>query len=200
MLCSDISNDDKYIVTGSGDKKATLYEVIFWTLASWRGICILILPSTSTEPIYERLTEIADAMWCTCHVVTLIALHCIVHSTTIATSLAEGCDLMEVIVKLWLLSFLSSQNSFLLVQKTFILLAWVLFTAWGEVFWLWASMRVIILYIYIGWCDRVQVSFVYTSLFTKKVRTHTKLYTNIIHVHDKKHHNQKTDSIGYQNV
>ena len=32
VLCSDISNDDKYIVTGSGDKKATLYEVIFWTL------------------------------------------------------------------------------------------------------------------------------------------------------------------------
>lgn len=30
VLCSDISTDDKYIVTGSGDKKATLYEVIFW--------------------------------------------------------------------------------------------------------------------------------------------------------------------------
>jgi WD40 repeat protein len=29
VLCCDISNDDKYIVTGSGDKKATLYEVIF---------------------------------------------------------------------------------------------------------------------------------------------------------------------------
>jgi hypothetical protein len=29
VLCSDISSDDKYIVTGSGDKKATLYEVIF---------------------------------------------------------------------------------------------------------------------------------------------------------------------------
>lgn len=29
VLCSDISTDDKYIVTGSGDKKATLYEVIF---------------------------------------------------------------------------------------------------------------------------------------------------------------------------
>jgi len=29
VLCSDISIDDKYIVTGSGDKKATLYEVIF---------------------------------------------------------------------------------------------------------------------------------------------------------------------------
>lgn len=29
VLCCDISADDKYIVTGSGDKKATLYEVIF---------------------------------------------------------------------------------------------------------------------------------------------------------------------------
>lgn len=29
VLCCDISMDDKYIVTGSGDKKATLYEVIF---------------------------------------------------------------------------------------------------------------------------------------------------------------------------
>ena len=29
VLCCDISNEDKYIVTGSGDKKATLYEVIF---------------------------------------------------------------------------------------------------------------------------------------------------------------------------
>lgn len=29
VLCSDISTDDKYIVTGSGDKKATLYEVIY---------------------------------------------------------------------------------------------------------------------------------------------------------------------------
>jgi hypothetical protein len=29
VLSCDISSDDKYIVTGSGDKKATLYEVIF---------------------------------------------------------------------------------------------------------------------------------------------------------------------------
>lgn len=29
VLSCDISTDDKYIVTGSGDKKATLYEVIF---------------------------------------------------------------------------------------------------------------------------------------------------------------------------
>lgn len=29
VLCCDISMDDKYIVTGSGDKKATLYEVIY---------------------------------------------------------------------------------------------------------------------------------------------------------------------------
>jgi len=29
VLCCDISAEDKYIVTGSGDKKATLYEVIF---------------------------------------------------------------------------------------------------------------------------------------------------------------------------
>lgn len=29
VLCCDISTDDKYIVTGSGDKKSTLYEVIF---------------------------------------------------------------------------------------------------------------------------------------------------------------------------
>ena len=30
VLSCDISVDDKYIVTGSGDKKATLYEVIYW--------------------------------------------------------------------------------------------------------------------------------------------------------------------------
>merc|ERR1712198_50479 len=29
VLSCDISSDDKYIVTGSGDKKATLYEVIY---------------------------------------------------------------------------------------------------------------------------------------------------------------------------
>ena len=29
VLSCDISNDDKYIVTGSGDKKATVYEVIY---------------------------------------------------------------------------------------------------------------------------------------------------------------------------
>ena len=31
VLSCDISVDDKYIVTGSGDKKATLYEVMYWT-------------------------------------------------------------------------------------------------------------------------------------------------------------------------
>jgi hypothetical protein len=30
VLSCDISADDKYIVTGSGDKKATVYEVIYW--------------------------------------------------------------------------------------------------------------------------------------------------------------------------
>lgn len=29
VLSCDISTDDKYIVTGSGDKKATLYEVMY---------------------------------------------------------------------------------------------------------------------------------------------------------------------------
>lgn len=29
VLSCDVSSDDKYIVTGSGDKKATLYEVIY---------------------------------------------------------------------------------------------------------------------------------------------------------------------------
>ncbi len=29
VLSCDISGDDKYIVTGSGDKKATVYEVLF---------------------------------------------------------------------------------------------------------------------------------------------------------------------------
>ena len=29
VLCCDISSDDKYIVTGSGDKKATVYEVMY---------------------------------------------------------------------------------------------------------------------------------------------------------------------------
>lgn len=30
VLSCDISVDDKYIVTGSGDKKVTVYEVIYW--------------------------------------------------------------------------------------------------------------------------------------------------------------------------
>ena len=29
VLCCDISVDNKFIVTGSGDKKATVYEVIY---------------------------------------------------------------------------------------------------------------------------------------------------------------------------
>lgn len=29
VLSCDVSTDDKYIVTGSGDKKATVYEVIY---------------------------------------------------------------------------------------------------------------------------------------------------------------------------
>ncbi|XP_074600285.1 transducin-like enhancer protein 3 [Brevipalpus obovatus] len=29
VLSCDISSDDKYIVTGSGDKKATVYEVMY---------------------------------------------------------------------------------------------------------------------------------------------------------------------------
>ena len=29
VLSCDVSSDDKYIVTGSGDKKATVYEVIY---------------------------------------------------------------------------------------------------------------------------------------------------------------------------
>jgi WD40 repeat protein len=29
VLSCDISADDKYIVTGSGDKKATVYEVLY---------------------------------------------------------------------------------------------------------------------------------------------------------------------------
>lgn len=38
MLSCDISSDDKYIVTGSGDKKATVYEVIYWKeyAGQWR--------------------------------------------------------------------------------------------------------------------------------------------------------------------
>lgn len=29
MLSCDISTDDQFIVTGSGDKKATVYEIIY---------------------------------------------------------------------------------------------------------------------------------------------------------------------------
>jgi WD40 repeat protein len=36
VLSCDISADDKYIVTGSGDKKATVYEVIYWPHS---GLC-----------------------------------------------------------------------------------------------------------------------------------------------------------------
>ena len=33
MLGCDISSDDQYIITGSGDKKATLYEVVYWEIS-----------------------------------------------------------------------------------------------------------------------------------------------------------------------
>lgn len=36
VLSCDVSPDDKYIVTGSGDKKATVYEVVYWGLG-WDG-------------------------------------------------------------------------------------------------------------------------------------------------------------------
>lgn len=36
VLSCDISPDDQFIVTGSGDKKATVYEVIYWTRSSMR--------------------------------------------------------------------------------------------------------------------------------------------------------------------
>jgi WD40 repeat protein len=29
-LSVDISSDDKYIVTGSGDKRGTVYEIMYW--------------------------------------------------------------------------------------------------------------------------------------------------------------------------
>lgn len=32
VLSCDISPDDQFIVTGSGDKKATVYEVIYWAV------------------------------------------------------------------------------------------------------------------------------------------------------------------------
>lgn len=38
VLSCDISADDKYIVTGSGDKKATVYEVIYWA-AIFMEVC-----------------------------------------------------------------------------------------------------------------------------------------------------------------
>ena len=37
MLSCDVSSDDKYIVTGSGDKKATVYEVIYWGISPNTG-------------------------------------------------------------------------------------------------------------------------------------------------------------------
>ncbi len=37
VLSCDVSPDDKYIVTGSGDKKATVYEVVYWT-QRWMNI------------------------------------------------------------------------------------------------------------------------------------------------------------------
>lgn len=42
VLSCDISADDKYIVTGSGDKKATVYEVIYWTYWCGRLICVAV--------------------------------------------------------------------------------------------------------------------------------------------------------------
>ena len=46
VLCCDISSEDKYIVTGSGDKKATLYEVIFWSMDT-TNCCIHLISITT---------------------------------------------------------------------------------------------------------------------------------------------------------
>ena len=48
VLGCDISEDDRFIITGSGDKKATLYEVIYWAL-TWLDASILISQNSVTE-------------------------------------------------------------------------------------------------------------------------------------------------------
>lgn len=51
VLSCDVSTDDKYIVTGSGDKKATVYEVIYlWDVINW--LCPL-----ETMRLYESTDE-----------------------------------------------------------------------------------------------------------------------------------------------
>lgn len=50
VLSCDVSTDDKYIVTGSGDKKATVYEVIYWDVINW-------LWPLETMRLYESTDE-----------------------------------------------------------------------------------------------------------------------------------------------
>lgn len=57
VLSCDVSPDDKYIVTGSGDKKATVYEVVYWGAAkrheeaSWvRGFLFVFVLFFWTSP------------------------------------------------------------------------------------------------------------------------------------------------------
>lgn len=61
VLSCDISADDKYIVTGSGDKKATVYEVMYWT---GRLFCVRGPGTESKQCTYRTtvLTVIRDIL------------------------------------------------------------------------------------------------------------------------------------------
>lgn len=39
MLSCDVSIDDKFIVTGSGDKKATVYEILYEGTLLFKCFC-----------------------------------------------------------------------------------------------------------------------------------------------------------------
>ena len=114
VLCSDISNDDKYIVTGSGDKKATLYEVIFWTLASWHYVYSFYSDSVVDLTSFGRLADLADVRR-VAHVLLTIRLL----STT------------RTALQLWLqwhcngeCYFWSADKNILSSEKTFAVSAW----------------------------------------------------------------------------
>jgi len=56
VLCCDISSEDKYIVTGSGDKKATLYEVIFWLAEREELMHLISIMSFTFQPVSDEFS------------------------------------------------------------------------------------------------------------------------------------------------
>lgn len=60
VLSCDISSDDKYIVTGSGDKKATVYEVMYWVKRPDRVTFLAVRRGWGSDMQQERFLLICS--------------------------------------------------------------------------------------------------------------------------------------------